>query len=101
MNRQRQAEAPKDARSALECRSAVYLWNGEPSLAVEAAKEAISPSAFRESAYRGLMRAHVAAGNAAEALRVYERCRELISQESGVPPSHETKETHRSIIQAL
>lgn len=86
---------------ALECRSTIYLRNGEPSVAAEAAREVISLEPFRESAYRCLMRAHAAAGNSAEALRVYERCRALISEELGVPPSQKTKETHRSIIQAL
>jgi SARP family transcriptional regulator, regulator of embCAB operon len=86
---------------ALEARSTIYRLNGEPSPAAEAAREAIATQPFRESAYRCLMRAHAAAGNAAEALAVYERCRALISEQFGVPPSRETKETHRSIIKGL
>ena len=86
---------------ALECRSAVYLWNGEHSFAIDAAREAVSLAPFRESAYRLLMRAHAAGGNAAEALRVYERCRELISEELGVPPSPATKEVYSDILSAL
>jgi hypothetical protein len=34
---------------------------------------------FRETGYQVLMRAHAAAGNRAEALWVYERCRKIIS----------------------
>ena len=86
---------------ALECRSEVYLWNGEHPFAVEAAREATVLEPFRESAYRLLMRAHAAAGNTAEALRVYERCRELIADELGVPPSRETKRVHAEIIAEL
>ena len=86
---------------ALECRAAVYLWNEEHTLAVETAREATSLAPFRESSYRLLMQAHAAAGNAAEALRVYERCRALISEELGVPPSNETKKAYSEIIQAL
>ena len=86
---------------ALECRAAVYLWNDEPALAVEAAREVVRLRPFRESGYRFLMRAHVAAGNAAEALRVYERCRALISEELGVPPSPETRALHSEMLQAL
>lgn len=86
---------------ALECRAAVYLWNDEPALAVEAAREVVRLRPFRESGYRLLMRAHVAAGNAAEALRVYERCKALISEELGVPPSPETRALHAEMLQAL
>ncbi|HSM05907.1 MAG TPA: BTAD domain-containing putative transcriptional regulator [Longimicrobiales bacterium] len=86
---------------ALECRSAVYLWNGEHAFAVDTAREAVSIAPFRESSYRLLMEAHAAAGNTAEALRVYEQCRELISEELGVSPSQETREVHRRILDAL
>lgn len=83
---------------ARECRAEIYLWNGEHSLAVEAAREAVALRRFRESGYRILMRAHHAAGNSAEALRVYERCRELTLEELGVPPSRETRAVHSEIL---
>lgn len=86
---------------ALECRSEVYLWNGEHALAVEAARDAVALRPFRESAYRLLMRGHAAAGNGAEALRVYERCRALISEELGVDPSPQTKAVHAEVLGSL
>jgi SARP family transcriptional regulator, regulator of embCAB operon len=86
---------------ALECRTHVYLWNGEHSLAVEAAREAVAVEPFRETAYQLLMRAHAAAGNTAEALRVYERCRTLIAEELGVSPSPQTKAVHTELLQSL
>lgn len=86
---------------ALECRAEVYLGNGEFPLAVEVAREATTLEPFRESAYRLLMRAHAAAGNAAEALRVFETCRELIADELGVPPSQETKQAYVRILDGL
>lgn len=86
---------------ALECRTEVYLWNGEHPLAVEAAREAVALEPFRETAYRLLMRAHAAAGNTAEALRVYERCRTLIAEELGVNPSPQTKALHTELLQSL
>lgn len=86
---------------ALECRAEVYLWNREYPLAVEAARDAVTLEPFRETSYRLLMSAHAAAGNTAEALRVYERCRELLSQELGVPPSQETRALHADLLQAL
>lgn len=86
---------------ALECRVEVYLWNGEHALATEAARELVRLRPFRETGYRLLMRAHTAAGNAAEALRVYESCRTLISEELGVPPSPETRAMHAQVLQSL
>jgi DNA-binding SARP family transcriptional activator len=86
---------------ALECRTQVYLWNGEHPLAVEAARDAVALEPFRETAWQLLMRAHAAAGNTAEALRVYERCRTLIAEELGVNPSPQTKAVHAELLQSL
>lgn len=86
---------------ALECRAEVYMWNNEHSLAVEAARDAISLEPFRETCYQLLMRAHDRAGNAAEALRVYEECRKLISEELGVHPSRQTREVYKQVLQSI
>ena len=86
---------------ALECRAEVYLWNREHSLAVEAGRELVRLRPFREQGYRLLMRAYTASGNAAEALQVYERCRTLISEELGVPPSPETRALHQQVLASL
>lgn len=86
---------------ALECRAEVYLWNDEHSLAVEAARDVVALRPFRESGYRLLMRAHAAAGNGAEALRAYEQCRTVISEELGVNPSPETKAVHADVLRSL
>lgn len=86
---------------ALECRTSVYLWNGEHSLAVEAARDAVALEPFRETAWQLLMRAHAAAGNTAEALRVYEQCRTLISEELGVSPSPQTRAVHTELLRSL
>ncbi|MBR9989542.1 MAG: DNA-binding protein [Gemmatimonadetes bacterium] len=86
---------------ALECRTAIYLWNGEHSLAIEAARDTVALAPFRETAYQLLMRAHAASGNSAEALRVYERCRTLIAEELGVSPSPQTKAVHAELLQSL
>lgn len=83
-----------------ECLAAFYVWNGEPSLGVEAAKQAIARAPFRESAYRLLMEAHAAAGNRAEALWVYERCRKLLREELGSDPSPETRAVHLKVLRS-
>jgi DNA-binding SARP family transcriptional activator len=44
------------------------------------------------------MEAHVGAGNRAEALRVYEQCRQLLSEELGTYPSPETDSIYRALL---
>lgn len=84
---------------ALECRAEVYTWNNEHALAFEAARDVVTLEPFRETGYQLLMRAHAAAGNAAEALRAYERCRQLLADELGVDPSPQTKAVHLEVLQ--
>jgi peptide/nickel transport system substrate-binding protein len=64
------------------------------------AEELIALSPFREAGYRRLMQAHVAAGNRAEALRVYEQCRQLLAEELGAYPSPETDSIYRQLLAA-
>lgn len=86
---------------ALECRAAVYLWNREFPLAVEAAAEIVALEPFRETGHQLLIRAHAAAGNAAEALWAYERCRRLIADELGVDPSRQTRAVYEEVLASL
>ena len=46
------------------------------------------------------MEAHVVAGNRAEALRVYEKCRQLLAEELGAYPSPETDSIYRALLEA-
>lgn len=85
---------------ALECRAQVYLANGEYPLAVDAAGDAVAREPFRETSYQLLMRAHAAAGNVAEALRVYEDLRTLIATELGAEPSVQTRAVHAEVLRA-
>src|SRR5689334_6277407 len=57
--------------AAVSCLSEVALRSGRPGEAVAHAEELIALEPFRESGYRRAMEAHAAAGNRAEALRVY------------------------------
>jgi YVTN family beta-propeller protein len=83
---------------ALECLAEVCLESGESSEAARWARELIELEPFRESGHRRLMRAHVAAGNSAEALRAYERCRRLLADELGAYPSPETESIYRDLL---
>ena len=76
---------------ALEARGEVFLWNKETSLAIEAAREVVQLEAYRETGYQLLMRALAAAGNTADALRAYERCRQVLRERLGIEPSAQTR----------
>jgi DNA-binding SARP family transcriptional activator len=85
---------------ALHALSESRLKRGEFELALAAAEEAASISPYHESAYRQLMQAHAAAGNRAEALVHYERCRGVLASELGVDPSPETQSLYLSLLKA-
>lgn len=87
---------------ALECYVEASLGVGgtEIPTARRAARELVSLAPFRESAYRLLMEAFVAEEIPAEALRVYERLRRLLSEELGTYPSAETQSLHARILRA-
>ncbi|MDT7596589.1 MAG: hypothetical protein QOJ06_2135 [Pseudonocardiales bacterium] len=66
----------------------------EPAAAVRHAEEVLTLEPFRESAHRLLIEAHLAAGNRAQALRAYERCREVLADALGVDPSPRTEQCY-------
>ena len=83
---------------AYDCLADVWLTRGDATLAVAMAQAAVDLAPFRESGYRRLMRAHAAAGDRAEALRVYEACRVLLRDELGVGPSAQTEELFTRVL---
>lgn len=85
---------------ALECRAQILVERGSPEAAVRDVETVLDLEPFRETAYRLLMRAHVAAGNPAEALRAFERCRTTITRELGVDPSAETEALYLDILRS-
>jgi YVTN family beta-propeller protein len=87
-------------RRALSCLADACLRSGDPGSATRWAEEAIDLDPYRESGYRILMDAHAMAGNRAEALRVYERCRRLLAEELGAYPSPETESIYRELLGA-
>jgi DNA-binding SARP family transcriptional activator/streptogramin lyase len=76
------------------------LKNGHHGEAANWAEQAIELEPFRETSYRRLMQARIAAGDRAEALRVYDRCRRLLAEELGTYPSPETEAIYRSLLEA-
>jgi DNA-binding SARP family transcriptional activator/streptogramin lyase len=85
---------------ALECLRDAAIADGQFGEAVRYAREVIELETFRESSYRGLMHAHVAAGNPAEALRVYERYRRFLADELGAYPSAESEALYLEILRS-
>ena len=65
---------------------------------LRAAEAAIALTPFRERTYQLLMRVHAAAGNPAEALRVYDRCRRLLVEELGVQPAPEIAALYLALL---
>lgn len=85
---------------AVDCLRDATFADGDFAEAVRQAEEAVRLEPFRESGYRRLMEAHAAAGNPAEALRVYERCRQFLGDELGAYPSPETEAVYLDVLRA-
>ena len=84
--------------SALEALSEARTMTGDAPGAVDAAAESLRRQPFRESAHLRLIQAHAGAGNRAEALRAYERCRRVLAEELGVSPSAATEAVYRRLV---
>jgi DNA-binding SARP family transcriptional activator len=97
---QQRATLQRVWRRALLVLSAVSIRNGEHELGIQHAADALSAEPFDEMACQALMRAHAAAGNRAEALRVFANCRKLFRDELGAEPSEQTAAVFLSILRA-
>jgi predicted ATPase/DNA-binding SARP family transcriptional activator len=103
-------EAPwvEDVRRELEelhmrareviARAGIGLGGSELAGAERAARALIRIAPFRESGYLLLMRALVASGNTAEALRTYDELRNLLAEELGSAPGTEVQALHRRLL---
>jgi SARP family transcriptional regulator, regulator of embCAB operon len=87
---------------ALECYGIAALGVGgtELAAATRAAGELVRLAPLRESGYRCLMQALAAQGNVAEALRVYQRLCDVLSEELGVSPSAATRAVYEQVVVA-
>lgn len=80
---------------ALEHLSGRLLAAGDVARAAEAALEAVAVEPLRESAHAALIRAYLAEGNRAEAIRQFHRLAELLRKELGEQPSEMVRELLR------
>lgn len=74
--------------------AAVWLLEGHPTAAIQAARMAIDLAPFRETAYARLMESHLAAGNRAEAIKTYEEVRELLAASMGIEPTERVQDLY-------
>ncbi len=79
-------------------RAGIGLGGSELAGAERAARALIRAAPFRESGYLLLMRALVAAGNTAEALRTYDELRNLLAEELGSAPGTDAQALHRKLL---
>ena len=73
------------------------LGRGRPDLAEAEARALVALDPLRESAYRLLMHALAAGGNAAQATRVFDECRRTLHRQAGTVPSLETERLARAL----
>jgi class 3 adenylate cyclase len=83
---------------AIHAQARAHLAAGERGRAVIAARDALAVDELRETSYRLLMECLGAAGERAEALRVWERCRVMLADELGVDPTPETEAIYLSLL---
>ncbi len=90
-------ELQSRARESI-ARGGIGLGGSELAGAERSARELVRTAPFRESGYVLLMRALVASGNTAEALRAYERLRRVLREELGTAPGAEIQALHRRLL---
>lgn len=98
-------DARQAAFQALRLRAlgCVLSWNvaqGDRAGASAAGETILGLDPFSEPTYRAMMKMHEAEGARAEALRVYERCRRVLAEELGVPPSAETEALYVELLRS-
>lgn len=72
---------------ALEAAAHVWMQLDDPRQAVVAATRLVEADPLRETSYADLIRAHLYAGNRAEALRAFGECEQMLLDRLGVEPS--------------
>ncbi len=76
---------------ALEHLGRRQLTQGRPAEALASALAAVALEPLRDSSHRLVVQAHLAQGNAAQALRHFDTYRRLLHSELGIPPSAQMK----------
>jgi DNA-binding SARP family transcriptional activator len=83
---------------ALDVAAVTCAANKELDVALRHAEQAVATDPLRETGWRRLMALHADNGDRANALRVYERCRQALADELGVYPSPETQARYTELL---
>ncbi|MFC4501367.1 MULTISPECIES: BTAD domain-containing putative transcriptional regulator [Streptomyces] len=83
---------------AKELRAAILVQQGETELAIDVAGGLVLRAPLRETSWALLMRALYVAGRPVEALRQYERFRDMLATELGLDPSPRLRDLHTAIL---
>ncbi len=86
---------------AMQATSAVLFDGGQGANAILGLESALKLDPIAEPLYQALIRIHLAGGQPNDALRVYRRCRDMLSVLTGSAPSVQTTQLKASIDQAL
>jgi len=84
--------------AALQVLAAVAEARRDWAGVIQVQEALVARQPFREDAYEGLMRAHAAVGNRAQAIRVYHRCRQLLDDELAIRPSPQMEARFLSLL---
>ncbi|MES5819385.1 BTAD domain-containing putative transcriptional regulator [Streptomyces sp. RG80] len=87
--------ALQDAR---ELQATILVQQGETEQAIDVADSLVLRDPHRETSWALLMRALYAAGRPVEALRQYERFRDMLATELGLDPSPQLRDLHTAIL---
>jgi len=77
----------------------IYMERKSYKTALRYTYQALSEDACLEDAHRLAMRIHAATGNRAAIVRQYERCRTALTKEINAPPSQQTRDLYKTLIQ--
>lgn len=86
---------------ATQAASTVLMACGQGPQAIHGLESALKPDPIAEPLYQTLIRIRLAGGQPNDALRVYRRCRDMLSVLTGSKPSAQTDQLKASIDQAL
>lgn len=78
--------------------SRIWLALGDSGAALQAARRVLDLTPYRESAHVRVMEAHLAAGNRAEAVRVYGDLRTLLEEGMGIAPGSRAEALYEQAI---
>ncbi|WP_133910885.1 BTAD domain-containing putative transcriptional regulator [Streptomyces sp. NBC_00582] len=85
-------------QDARELQAAILVQQGETEPAIGVAEGLVLKAPLRETSWALLMRALYAAGRPVEALRQYERFRDMLATDLGLDPSPQLRDLHTAIL---